>query len=106
MRHILVDYARQRQASLRREREGLFPEEVAAVDAEVVEVLAVEDALTRLADLDDRLARVVECRFFGGLASAETAEALGVSRRTVDRDWTRARTHLHRILRSERRGGI
>lgn len=103
MRHILIDYARHRQAALRREAaQGISaPRQVPAVDAEVTEILAVEEALASLATRDERLARVVECRFFGGLTTAETAEALGVSRRTVDRDWTRARTYLHRSLVGE-----
>jgi RNA polymerase sigma factor (TIGR02999 family) len=103
MRHILIDHARQRQAALRRDTaHGLAqPGQFDPVDAEATEILAMEEALTELAARDERLARVVECRFFGGLTTAETAEALGVSRRTVDRDWTRARTYLHRSLVGE-----
>jgi RNA polymerase sigma factor (TIGR02999 family) len=100
MRRILIDHARRRQSSLDRERRLGHPPggDADAVDAEATEILAVEDALEQLAGQDERLARVVECRFFGGLTTAETAEALGVSRRTVDRDWTRARSYLYRIL--------
>lgn len=99
MRHVLVDEARRRHAARRRlGKEALTGPESSLVEAEALEILAVETALTGLEELDERLARLVECRFFGGLTTAETAEALGVSRRTVDRDWTRARAYLHRML--------
>jgi len=62
------------------------------------ELLALDEALARLGRLDPRLERVVECRFFGGLSAGETAEALGVSLRTAERDWTRARAYLHELL--------
>ena len=61
-------------------------------------LLAVDDALTELAKIDDRLSRVVECRFFAGLTEDETAEVLGVTARTVRRDWTKAKGWLHRKL--------
>lgn len=95
MRQILVDRARERLAAKRgggRKRTTLA--DVAAADVQAEEVLALDDALSRLAALDARLARVVECRFFGGLNEQETAEALGVTERTVRRDWTKARALL------------
>jgi RNA polymerase sigma factor (sigma-70 family) len=58
----------------------------------------LDEALTRLALLDDRQARVIECRFFGGLTEDETAEALGVAVRTVRRDWMKARAWLFQAL--------
>ncbi|MCG8462257.1 MAG: sigma-70 family RNA polymerase sigma factor, partial [Holophagales bacterium] len=61
-------------------------------------VVAVEEALTRLAELDERLVRVVECRFFAGMTEQEIAEALGISVRTVQREWLRARSWLKRSL--------
>lgn len=73
----------------------------AAVEAEVFEVLSVNDALDRLADRDERMARVVECRFFGGMHVSGIAEALGVSERTVERDWRRTRAYLVTILSAE-----
>lgn len=101
MRHVLVDYARRRKA----EKRGgalapvtLDPDRH-AIEPRLPEFLAVNEALDQLATLDDRLVRVVECRFFGGLSAAETAEALGTSQRTVERDWTRARAYLHEMLR-------
>jgi RNA polymerase sigma factor (sigma-70 family) len=61
-------------------------------------MLQLNDAIERLALVDPRLARVVDCRFFGGLTDDETAEALGVTRRTVQRDWAKARLLLRRAL--------
>jgi RNA polymerase sigma factor (sigma-70 family) len=61
-------------------------------------MLQLNDAIERLALVDPRLARVVDCRFFGGLTDDETAQALGVTRRTVQRDWAKARLLLRRAL--------
>ena len=61
-------------------------------------VLDLNDALERLAAWTARLARIVECRFFGGLTEPETAEALGITVRTVQRDWVKARILLRRAL--------
>lgn len=97
MRHLLVDAARRSQADKRgggavhlELREG-----DAAMSGEADTLLAIDQALDELADHLPRLARVVECRFFGGLTEEETAETLGVSDRTVRRDWVRARAWLH-----------
>jgi RNA polymerase sigma factor (sigma-70 family) len=62
-------------------------------------LLALDEALESLGRMESRLARVVECRFFAGLNEVETAEALGVSQRTVARDWQMARAWLHEALR-------
>jgi RNA polymerase sigma factor (sigma-70 family) len=62
------------------------------------DLLALDAALEQLGTLDPRLEQVVECRFFGGLSAGETAQALDVSLRTVERDWTRARAYLHELL--------
>ena len=64
-------------------------------------VLALDDALTRLAALDERLVQIVECRFFGGFSNAETADLLDVSTRTVERGWRRAKAHLFRMMGGE-----
>jgi RNA polymerase sigma factor (TIGR02999 family) len=97
MRRILVDYAR-RYRALRRggglERVPLDQADEAALAEREGHLLALEDALTRLAAVDERLSQVVECRYFGGLTEEETAEALGVSQRTVQRDWVKARGWL------------
>jgi RNA polymerase sigma factor (sigma-70 family) len=61
-------------------------------------LLGLDEALERLTEVDERLARVVECRFFGGLTEEETAEALGVTARTVRRDWVKAKGWLQRAL--------
>jgi RNA polymerase sigma factor (TIGR02999 family) len=100
MRHVLVDRARERVALKRggvRQRVTLDDAHLAA-DAEPDALLELDDALHRLAEVDPRLARVVECRFFGGLTEPETAEALGVTVRTVQRDWVKARVLLRRAL--------
>lgn len=100
MRRVLVDAARERHAAKRgggRAREELDPEAL-GVRAEIEELLVVEETLAELERLDPRLARVVECRLFAGLSDDETAEALRLSRRTVERSWQRARAHLERRL--------
>lgn len=111
MRRVLVDYARRRHAARRggpRQRPIALEDAEAGGDAGALavaergeELLALDDALERLAAVDPRAARVVECRFFGGLSETETAEALGVSARTVARDWLMARGWLYRALNPE-----
>jgi RNA polymerase sigma factor (sigma-70 family) len=71
---------------------------VLRVEQDASEILAVHEALGRLAVLDERLSELVELRFFGGLSVDETAQVLGVSDRTVKREWTKARTLLYRLL--------
>jgi len=100
MRRLLIDHARERQAAKR--GGGAVAVELRETDAVAdrasEEVLAVNEALEHLADRDARLARLVELRFFGGLSEAETGQVLGISERTVRRDWTRARAFLHHAL--------
>ena len=101
MRHVLVDHVRRRRAAKRggaRPPVTLSDDVVGVVDARDDALLALDDALTRLAALAPRLARVVECRYFGGLTEVETAEALGVTERTVRRDWIKARGWLRATL--------
>ena len=108
MRRILVDYARRHWAA-RRGGAGRRPVALdeaddagaLAVAERAGELLALDEALERLGALDERLARMVECRFFAGLTEAETAEALGVSTRTVARDWLMAKGWLYRELRDD-----
>jgi len=103
MRNVLVDYAVKRTAEKRggdRDRVPLRDED-AAEEVDLANVLAVHQALTRLEDVDERQARVVECRFFGGLTIEETSEALDVSPATVGRDWRVARAWLNRELTNE-----
>lgn len=107
MRRVLVDHARRHRAARRggpqRRTISLdeFEEDAATLTAgDRADVLvALDDALRRLAALDARQASVVEFRFFGGMTAAETAEALGVTSRTVERDWVKARGWLHEEMR-------
>lgn len=103
MRRILIDYARTKQ----REKRGggnvkLSLGAATLVAAEEkgkgVDLIALDEALNKLAELDEQQARVVELRYFSGLSLEETAEALRVSRATVARDWEAARAWLHRVL--------
>lgn len=100
MRQILVDHARRRGAMKRRgDRERLTVCDPAAPDGPApLDVVALDAALHALAAIDDRQARVVELRFFGGLNVEETADAIGVSPRTVEMDWRLARAWLSREL--------
>jgi len=96
MRRVLIDYARQRTAQKRggvRVRVELDDLEVAA-DGRAEQLMALDEALTALAASNPRLARVVDCRFFGGMSQEETALALQLTPRTVRRDWTKARMWL------------
>jgi RNA polymerase sigma factor (TIGR02999 family) len=100
MRRVLVDYARSRQYQKRGAGERPVPVD-AALDLHRTrgrELVKLDDALSALAKLHPRKAQVVEMRFFGGLTIEESAEALGVSRDTVIRDWQIARVWLHRAL--------
>jgi RNA polymerase sigma factor (TIGR02999 family) len=103
MRHVLVDYARRRKAARRGGNDVRVPleEGTARAESELFELLAVNRALDELERHDEQLARVVECRFFGGMTDADIAEAFGVSTRTVERSWARARTYLHAVLAHE-----
>jgi RNA polymerase sigma factor (TIGR02999 family) len=100
MRHILINRAKARVAKRRGGAEAVvtLDEEAIAADRTPEALLDLNEALDRLADLDPRLARVVECRFFGGLSEDEIAEALGITVRTVQRDWAKARRLLRRAL--------
>ena len=107
MRQVLVDHARRRDAAKR--GAGVAPATLtgrrlaspdpAGLDSD--ELLALDAALDRLDAMDSRLRQVVELRFFGGLTDTEVGEVLGVTRRTVQRDWTRARAWLYGELYSD-----
>jgi RNA polymerase sigma factor (TIGR02999 family) len=108
MRRILIDYARRYHAARRggKERAAVPLEALELANSPEIAVedraewlLALDEALARLTAMDERLARVVECRFFAGLSEDETAEALGVSARTVARDWQMARGWLYQELK-------
>jgi RNA polymerase sigma factor (TIGR02999 family) len=115
MRRVLIDYARQHRAAkrggtaqtitLERAEEAFKSEPVvgcagsdSGADDRAELLLALDDALSRLAAVDERLAQVVECRFFGDLSEEETAAALGVTARTVRRDWVKAKQWLRSAL--------
>lgn len=100
MRHILVDHARSKHAGKRggwQERVSLG-DDVAGTSIQSGQVLALDDALKALAELDERKSSVVELKYFGGLTNEETADVLRISVETVKRDWRFARTWLLREL--------
>ena len=99
MRRILVDHAKNRK---REKRGGAaenlpieYAETVAASDGKSVDLVALDEALTKLAEFDPRQAQVVELRYFSGLSIDETAEVLGISNATVRREWNMAKAWLH-----------
>ena len=107
MRRILVDYARRYRAARRGGDDGAPARPVPLDDADIPvaeraeELVALDEALDRLGRLDERQARVVECRFFGGLSEEETGSALGISQRTVAREWVTAKGWLYQELRRD-----
>lgn len=113
MRNLVIDFARSRQAAKRGGDVDRVPldEEIvrvdvgahARLDAEAEDLLALDQALTRLEQLDPKLARVVECRYFAGLTDAETALAMDVNERSVRRYWVKAKALLQQMLSPETR---
>jgi len=103
MRRILVDHARTKK----RAKRGGSDVKVSLADATIpvqeqdLDVVALDEALTRLAEIDQQQSRVVELRFFSGLTVEETAEVMGISPATVKRDWSMAKAWLHRELSRE-----
>jgi RNA polymerase sigma factor (TIGR02999 family) len=101
MRRILVDYARATQAKKRAGDRGSVS--LGGFDAvsepDSIEVIELDHALRELEQVSSRQAKIVELRYFGGLSVPETAEALGMNPRTVDRDWAAARVWLRRRLK-------
>lgn len=103
MRRILISYARMKRAG---KRGGAEAEMVTLENAIVAaterpdDLIALDEALARLASFSERQARVIECRFFGGMDVDQTADALGISPATVKRDWVTARAWLNRELLS------
>lgn len=103
MRHILVNHARDRGRLKRGGGRQKVPldDAVAVFEERALDLVALDEALTRLAGYDVRPSRVVELRFFGGLTVDETAEVLGVSPRTVEGDWSTAKLWLLREISKE-----
>ncbi len=100
IRHILIDYARQARAQKRGGGAVHLPlrDEVAGSNTSTIELLELDEALSSLGKHDHRLEQVVECRFFGGMTAKDTSEALNISLRTVERDWSRAKAYLFEAL--------
>jgi RNA polymerase sigma-70 factor (ECF subfamily) len=99
MRRILIDHARSHHRAKRGGALRVSLDEAAAVtEARAIELLAVDEALEKLTAMDSRKGRIVELRFFGGLSLEETAEVLGISSPTVQREWRAAKAWMHRIL--------
>lgn len=100
MRHVLVDHARAHAAGKRGAGavQVTLDEGVASSNESQVDILAVDEALTRLAEFDPRQAKVLEMHFFAGLTFEEIAVELGISARTIKRDWTMARAWLYQQL--------
>ena len=103
MRQIIIDYARKRSAQKR--GGGVRPISLDKVQIAVTEqaemLLAIDNALEKLSSLNERLTRVFECRYFAGLSEQETADALAMSLRTVQRDWMKGKAWLRRELAVE-----
>ncbi|MEM1178722.1 MAG: ECF-type sigma factor [Acidobacteriota bacterium] len=104
MRHLVIDEARRRGTERRggHRRRVDLEDDLIAVDAQWEALLDLDVALGALAHLSPRLVQVVECRYFAGLTLAETADALGVTRKTVQRDWIKAQAFLRRALENPR----
>lgn len=101
MRHVLINDVHARRAEKRGEDAAVLPldDALEVPDAADEQLLHVHDAVEKLARLSPRLAQVVECRYFAGFSDAQTAEAMGVTARTVRRDWSKARAWLYSELR-------
>jgi len=99
MRQILVDYARSRRANKRDGGCRIDYDDLHFLPVQRdSELLALDDSLAELSRIDERQAKIVEMKFFGGLSSPEVSQVLGISRATVDRDWATARVWLHRQM--------
>jgi RNA polymerase sigma factor (TIGR02999 family) len=100
MRHILIDRAKARTRLKRGgvRRRVTLDDAIGSVEDQAESLLEIDEALGRLAEIEPRLAHVVECRFYGGLTEEEIAEALGVTVRTIERDWAKARMLLRNAL--------
>jgi RNA polymerase sigma-70 factor, ECF subfamily len=106
MRRVLVDYARQRGRAKRGVGVALTsPDQNAAAPEPAVDIVALDEALARLATVDPQQSRVVELRFFAGLSVEQAAETLGISPATVKRDWATAKLWLYNELRSDENAG-
>ncbi len=105
MRHLLVDHARKKRAEKR--GAGQMPltleDDRYATEDDSLAVLALDNALKDIAEIDPRLEQIIECRYFAGLSVNDTAEALGMAVRTVERDWQRAKAYLLKAMDADAR---
>lgn len=103
MRQILVDHARKKKAEKRGgdQHKVTYIDELLKVREESAEIIDLDEKINELAQLDERLAEVVTLRFFGQMTVSDTAKALGISERTVKRDWAKARGWLYKELKGE-----
>lgn len=101
MRRILIEHARKKKAAKRggSKHDRTFIDEIMRVDEQAESLLEIDDAINKLADMDERMAKVVECRYFGEMTYDDIAEATGVSTRTAKRDWELARGWLYKELK-------
>lgn len=106
MRQVIVDHARRKNAQKRGGGQPDLPLEEGRLrpDTQAKVLVALDEALERLEQIDERQSKVVECRFFGGFTIKETADVIGVSPTTVKRDWRTARAWLYRELKRMRKG--
>ncbi len=100
MRHVIIDYARSRKAAKRGGDVVHVELETsnAAISSQAEDLVLLDDALRRLSDHNPRLVQIFECKFFAGLEDQETADTLGISKRTAQRDWMKARAFLRELL--------
>lgn len=103
MRHLLVDHARKRSAVKRGTGEParVFDENNHSGDDDALAVIALDNAMKDISAIDPRLEQIIECRYFAGLSVADTAQALGMAVRTVERDWQRARGYLLNAMKPD-----
>lgn len=103
MRHLLVDHARKRSAMKRGTGVPVrsFDEANHSGDDDLLAVIALDNAMSDIAEIDPHLEQIIECRYFAGLSVADTAEALGMAVRTVERDWQRARGYLLNAMKPD-----
>jgi RNA polymerase sigma factor (TIGR02999 family) len=103
MRHLLVDHARKRSADKRGSGKAplTLDDERYSSDDDSMAVLALDSAIKEIAEIDPRLEQIIECRYFAGLSVDDTAEALGMAVRTVERDWQRAKAYLLKAMETD-----
>jgi RNA polymerase sigma factor (TIGR02999 family) len=103
IRHLLVDHARKRSADKRGSGKAplTLDDERYSSDDDSMAVLALDSAIKEIAEIDPRLEQIIECRYFAGLSVDDTAEALGMAVRTVERDWQRAKAYLLKAMETD-----